>query len=124
LNHDIGLLLVAQMSTSDSFFTSNLLDQSLSIASCGQSSIMGFIAQEKISKNNNLVTVMPGINFDVKNDDFGQSYCTPEHALIERNADILVVGRGIYKHDNPKQIAKQYQTRSWSIYQKSLYSRL
>ena len=112
------------MSTSDSFFTSNLLDQSLSIASCGQSSIMGFIVQEKISKNNNLVTVMPGINFDVKNDDFGQSYCTPEHALIERNADILVVGRGIYKHDNPKQIAKQYQTRSWSIYQKSLYSRL
>ena len=70
--------------------------------------VVGFIAQNKL--NSKYLTFTPGVNIDVKGDDLGQSYNTPE-VLKAQGTDYFIVGRGIYNSENPKEKAKEYVAR-------------
>jgi orotidine-5'-phosphate decarboxylase len=49
-----------------------------------------------------------------------QNYMTPGQAILERGSDVLIVGRGIYGHENPEIIAQEYRTTGWEAYQKRI----
>lgn len=63
-----------------------------------------------------MLQLTPGVQMEVKQDDLGQQYNTPEHAVIHLGADIVVVGRGITKAQDPLVMAAKYQEILWKAY--------
>ncbi len=110
---DIGLLLLAQMSSKQNLFTKSYTDITVQQAHKNKDFVMGFIAQEKLSEDDDLVTMTPGVSFHDKGDALGQNYHTPEYVLKEKKSDIVIVGRGIYAAENPRRTAQEYRQKSW-----------
>jgi orotidine-5'-phosphate decarboxylase len=50
-------------------------------------------------------------------------YNTPETVILDNNCDVIIVGRGIYKTDDPVAAAKAYQQAGWAAYQARLGAR-
>lgn len=44
-------------------------------------------------------------------------YVTPRAAILERGADVIIVGRGITEADDPVNAAKKYQEEAFAAYQ-------
>jgi len=55
--------------------------------------VVGFVSQERI---NNYLTFSPGIKIVKGTDDMGQCYTS----ITDSNADVFIVGRGIYESEN------------------------
>lgn len=49
-------------------------------------------------------------------DDLGQQYNSPHHVVLERGADVAVVGRGITEASNSVEAAKLYRDLLWKAY--------
>lgn len=114
--HNIGLLLLAQMSSNDNHLGEKHKKNIVSIAEENKDFVIGFIAQRKLSENNNLITMTPGVHFCSKEDHLGQRYNTPESAISQNKSDIIIVGRGIYKSENPRKSAMLYKQKSWDLF--------
>lgn len=52
------------------------------------------------------------------NESLGQQYVTPEEAILERGADVIIVGRGVIEAQNPESEAEFYRAAGWEAYQK------
>jgi len=50
-------------------------------------------------------------------DGLGQQYNSPHHVVLERGADVAVVGRGITEASNSAEAAKLYRNLLWKAYQ-------
>jgi len=113
-----GLLLLAQMSSKGSMCVGEYTNQMIEMGKSNQDAVMGFICQERLSNmSDNFVLMTPGVQFNASGDSMGQQYNTPEYIIKEKNTDVIIVGRGIYKNSNPKQEAVKYRTASWSAYE-------
>ena len=55
-----------------------------------------------------LLKCTPGVNMDSSGDGKGQQYNTPSHVIQHLRSDFLIVGRGLYQHNNPEQEAMRY----------------
>ncbi len=111
-----GLLLLAQMSSKGNLITQNYTQTTVELAEKYSDFVMGFIAQEKLSENPNLITMTPGVKFTQGSDNLSQNYNTPDHVIGKKHSDIIIVGRGIYADKNPQLIAHQYQEAAWNEY--------
>ena len=109
---DVGLLLLAQMSSINNLFTQSYTQKTAHVAQKNKDFVMGFIAQSSVSCDDDLVTMTPGVNLASHSDSLGQNYNSPQ-SVINLGADIIIVGRGIYQHNNPKESAKLYQKEGW-----------
>lgn len=93
--------------------------------------VIGFIAmnRENIQKpqaasdpTEDFLILTPGVGLDTRGDGMGQQYKTPREVILDRQCDIIIVGRGIYgKGDNvdivaAQQQAKRYQQEGWNAY--------
>ncbi|MCF6765922.1 orotidine-5'-phosphate decarboxylase [Thiotrichales bacterium 19S3-7] len=114
---DIGLLLLAQMSSSNNYFTEAYTQAAVHLAKKHRDFVIGFIAQEKLTTDN-LVVMTPGVQMAVASDQLGQQYNTPETAILEHGSDIIIVGRGIYQSERPKEAALRYQKKAFAAYSK------
>ena len=56
-------------------------------------------------------------NGESNSDGLGQQYNSPHHVVLERGADIAVVGRGITEAESPASAAKLYRDSLWAAYQ-------
>lgn len=65
-----------------------------------------------------LIQMTPGVNLqeNIKSDTLGQQYNSPEDVIINRGADIAVVGRGILNASKRSDAAKQYRRKLWNAY--------
>ena len=68
----------------------------------------------QISKDNSFLYLTPGISFTKKKDTLDQNFVSPEEAILQRNSDIIIVGRGIYHADEPEKEAEKYKIISWN----------
>lgn len=116
-----GLLLIAEMSSKGHLMNEAYRLKTLQLARSYPDFVMGFITQHPLSKTTAdecFLNVTPGVQLDAKGDTLGQQYVTPEKAIIDNGADIIIVGRGIIAAKDPAAMAKEYRERAWNSYLK------
>ena len=111
---DMGLLLLAQMSTQHHLFSAEYTQNVVNHALNHKDFVMGFIAQEKLTDDKDLITMTPGVSIVHNTDQLGQHYHSPQAVIVEKKADIIIVGRGIYTAENPVAAARKYQQQGWN----------
>ena len=55
-----------------------------------------------------------GVNISVDNDGGDQRYVTPNIAVLERGADLVIVGRGVTGASDMVTAVSKYQSEAWS----------
>lgn len=113
-----GLLLLAQMSSSGNLMDAAYAQKTLRMAEAHPEFVIGFIAQQKLSDYSGWIYLTPGVQLAVGKDHLGQQYVTPAQAIIERQTDIIIVGRGILGAKNRLDAAKEYRMAGWESYLK------
>jgi uridine monophosphate synthetase len=109
-----GLLLLAQMSSAGNLLTESYAQEAVKWAGQYPDFVLGFIAQRRLSEDPRWLYFTPGIQIAEKGDACGQRYATPEVAIHEHGADVILVGRGIYGAISPAAMALEYQQRGWA----------
>ena len=56
----------------------------------------------------------PGVNISVDSDGVDQRYVTPSAAVLDRGADLVIVGRGVTGASDIVAAVSQYQAQAWS----------
>lgn len=51
-----------------------------------------------------------------KGDALGQQYNTPRKVILDNGVDVVIVGRGLYKADDPGFEAERYRKEAWGAY--------
>jgi len=122
LNYDRGLLLIAEMSTSDALTNTNTSQAALKIAKENDDFVCGFICQQRIgsNKDSGFVYCTPGVSMEQTGDALGQHYNTPQHLITKMGVDVIIVGRGVTLVKDRSAAAKQYRQSGWSAYQERL----
>ncbi|QZA59301.1 orotidine-5'-phosphate decarboxylase [Candidatus Rhabdochlamydia porcellionis] len=121
LSSNRALLLLAEMSSFGTLAKEEYTEATIKMAEQHEDFVIGFICLKKISNNPKWIYFTPGIQFANDKDLLGQTYQTPDSA-IKSGSDIIIVGRGIYQAENPKQAANKYRKAGWSSYVFSLSS--
>lgn len=120
-----GLLLLAQMSSAGNLLDAAYAKACVDIARDNKDFVMGYIAQESLNStpDDQFITMTPGCQLpardeqQVTGDGLGQQYNTPAKLIGEKGVDIIIVGRGIIKADNPVAEAERYRKKGWEAYE-------
>lgn len=121
LNEELrGCLLLAEMSSRGNLLNKSYAQATVEIAQANSDFVSGFICQSQVSPDDKWVRMTPGVQLGSKGDQLGQQYVTPECAIIEKKADVIIVGRGVAGAPNPVEAAKLYREAGWSAYQTSI----
>lgn len=108
-----GLLLIAEMSSSDNLLSNDYAQKTLAMAKNFDEFVFGFICQRKLSDDPQWIYLTPGVQFNVAGDALGQRYISPEKAIKDNGTDIILVGRGIVQAKDPIAEAKKYREAGW-----------
>ncbi len=125
--YERGLLILAQMSSEGNFMDGRYTEACVEAAREHKGFVMGFIAQESLNSKagDDFVTMTPGCQLPAEGEDEdaaiagdgkGQQYNTPARLVGLGGSDIIIVGRGILKADDPKTEAERYRKRAWQAY--------
>lgn len=109
------------MSSSGTLAKEEYTEATIKMAEQHEDFVIGFICLKKISCDPKWIYFTPGIQFATDKDPLGQTYQTPD-AAIKGGSDVIIVGRGIYQAENPKQVASEYRNAGWFSYVSSLSS--
>ncbi|XP_074603038.1 uridine 5'-monophosphate synthase-like [Brevipalpus obovatus] len=109
-------LLIVQMSSSDNLLNKDFTDCALSMINKYPDFVSGFISQSRVSSDPTHIHFTPGVHLNSKGDSMGQQYVSPEEAVVQRGADLIVVGRGILDAPNRLEAAIMYKQRAFSSY--------
>lgn len=126
-----GLLILAQMSSKGNFMTADYTKACVESAREHKNYVMGFISQESLnsSSDDQFMSMTPGCQLPpadepedavVNGDGKGQQYNTPKKIVGQLGNDIIIVGRGIIKADNPVAEAERYRKLAWEAYQERI----
>ncbi len=121
-----GLLLLAQMTPEGNLANAEYTKKGVEFADANKDIVAGYIGNGgDMAELKKLVAMSfvghvimtPGIQIQSKGDGLGQKYTLPEEA-IAAGSDCIIVGRGIYKAENPLEMAKVYRKAAWDAYLK------
>jgi uridine monophosphate synthetase len=113
-----GLILLAEMSSSGHLMNADYIQNTLQMAEQFADFVIGFITQHALSKDPHWINLTPGVKLEAGIDKLGQQYITPEKAILEHGSDIIIVGRGIIKANEPLEAARLYREAGWESYLK------
>jgi len=114
---NVGVVAILGMSSQGTLTDSHYREEAMKVIE-NHPNIIGCVAQNQISDN--LLLFTPGVNLGTTGDDKGQQYNSPEHVIKNYNTDFIIIGRGIYKADEPEQEAVRYKNEGWKAYEASL----
>ena len=114
---NVGVVAILGMSSEGTLTDSHYREEALKVIE-NHPNIMGCVAQNEVSDQ--LLLFTPGVNLGTSGDEKGQQYNSPEHVIKNYGTDFIIVGRGIYKADEPEQEALRYKNEGWKAYQDSL----
>ncbi len=110
---NVGVVAIIEMSSigalTDDFYVNNALNTIKK-----SENVIGAVAQRPLDQN--LLLFTPGVDLGKTSDAKGQQYNTPKHVFEEYYTDFVIVGRGIYKSENPEKIAQEYKKQAWDAY--------
>lgn len=120
-NKERGVFLLAETSTAGSLIDSNYVKETVKLASEYSDLVMGLVCQSPLLVDKpEFVQLTPGVQLGIDGDNLGQQYNSPEQVVLERGADVAVVGRGITQADNPEEAAEKYKKLLWDAYLKRI----
>lgn len=114
---NVGVVAIIGMSSKGALTTNSYREEALKVAS-SHPNVIGGVSQNQLPEEMLLFT--PGVNLADSGDGKGQQYNTPEHVFKTLHTDFIIVGRGIYKSENPEQAAQTYKNEGWNAYVNSL----
>lgn len=114
-----GLLLLAEMSPKGNLATGEYTTKSIKMAEAHKDFVIGFISTQKLA-GDEFIYMTPGVQLQTGGDKHGQQYNTPESVILEKQSDIIIVGRGITESANHQTTAKKYREAGWNAYQQRL----
>ena len=117
---EIGLILIAQMSSKGNFAKEDYTKNAVDLAKKHKDFVFGFICTSSVCDDPEFVHLTPGVNLGKSGDAQGQQYNTPFDAICNKGSDVLIVGRGIYEASHPAEKAKEYQKAGYEAYKHSL----
>ena len=112
-----GLLLLAEMSSKGTLAKGEYTTDTLKMAQANKDFVIGFVTMKKISDDPCFINFTPGVQLATNNDNLGQQYNTPDKVIREQKSDVIIVGRGIYKAENPLAEARRYREAGWMAYE-------
>jgi uridine monophosphate synthetase len=115
-----GLILIAEMSSQGNLMSKDYIAQTSQMATHYPDFVVGFVTQRVVSPDAQWINFTPGIQLQTGKDGLGQQYNTPEEAILERGADVIIVGRDIIKSENPLKQAQIYRKQGFLAYQKRI----
>jgi uridine monophosphate synthetase len=121
-----GCLLLAEMSSQGTLAQGDYTMKAVEMASNHDDFVMGFISTNPKAwpcfdtMDKGMIHMTPGVQLSRGGDVLGQRYLTPHDVICERGSDVIIVGRGIYEADDPREEAIRYKNAGWSAYEKSL----
>lgn len=124
-----GCILIAQLSSEGNLVPPEYAREAYKWANQQADFVIGFISQKKITHDPTLLCFTPGVKIVVSDgqaggDGLGQQYNSPEHAIINNGADVIIVGRGIISLlDKPDEListADLYRKRGYNAYLETL----
>ncbi|KAK3725377.1 orotidine 5'-phosphate decarboxylase [Vermiconidia calcicola] len=117
-----SLLLLAQMSSKDNFFSPEYTEACVKHARSNKNFVMGFIAQRSLNseRDDNFITMTPGVQLQAGGDALGQQYNTPRKVIGEAGSDVIIVGRGVLGASDRRRAAHEYRRQGWKAYEERL----
>lgn len=91
--------------------------------------VIGFIAMQRmteLAEGEDFLILTPGVGLDLRGDGKGQQYKTPREVILQRQSDVIIVGRGIYGkgEGSPSDViakeAERYQKEGWAAYEERI----
>lgn len=114
---NVGVVAIVGMSSAGTLTDSNFREEAVKIA-LSHPNVIGGVSQNQLPQE--LLTFTPGVNISEAGDGKGQQYNSPEHVFGSLKTDFIIVGRGIYKAEDPVAAALQYREAGWSAYEQTL----
>lgn len=132
-----GLLLLAEMSSKGNLATGEYTKQAVEMARRHRDDgfVFGFIAMKRVheehppssssseAEKEDFLILTPGVGLDVKGDQMGQQYRTPDQVINASGCDVIIVGRGIYGKSTEQEVkseAERYREEGWKAYQRRI----
>ncbi|XP_066258478.1 uridine 5'-monophosphate synthase-like [Euwallacea similis] len=120
---EMGVFLLAETSASDNLITDAYTKATLKLASEFPDLVAGIVCQNQLFLDQpGMIQLTPGVKIGDKGDTLGQRYNSPECVVVEKGADVAVVGRGITEAKDPVVAAKNYRDLLWQSYIKRIQS--
>ncbi|KAL8618911.1 hypothetical protein ACOMHN_020330 [Nucella lapillus] len=109
-------LLIAEMSSAGSLASADYVKATVKMAEEHKDFVIGFICQSKLTSDPTFLHMTPGVQLEEGVDSLGQRYLTPQEVITTRGSDMLIVGRGITKAEDPVAMAQRYKEAGFSAY--------
>ncbi|KAL7269756.1 orotidine 5'-phosphate decarboxylase [Rhizina undulata] len=116
-----GLLLLGEMSSAGTLSGGEYLAKTVDMARKYRGFVAGFIAMGAVPKggeSEDFIVMTPGVDLERPGDALGQQYKTPDYVVRQRGSDVIIVGRGIIKAEDPVEEAEKYRKAGWEAYEK------
>ncbi|KAG5898916.1 hypothetical protein JTB14_000161 [Gonioctena quinquepunctata] len=112
-----GVFLLAETSAAGGLISESYVKDTLKMSEEYPELVAGIVCQNPLFlKNPGLIQLTPGVQIGTKTDDLGQQYNNPTSIVLEKGADIAVVGRGVTKASDPEVAAEKYKKLLWDAY--------